>query len=182
MRFSNDKTPYKTGFCASFSRSGRKGIFAKCKCSLYTPIIVPCTIVDERILQTMCKHNISSSQHVTSPHAFKQSIVQQQLVSCHVIVRFRADIRVCTVQPGGGSIIAAGAWQPGRHELATIRSVLPHLGSLTRLPTFSSETTSSDPRSVFEESSLHPLLKSSSEKLNLIRKVVEVMYLEAKTN
>ncbi|OBZ77021.1 hypothetical protein A0H81_03117 [Grifola frondosa] len=28
MRFSNDKTPYKTGFSASFSRSGRKGIFA----------------------------------------------------------------------------------------------------------------------------------------------------------
>ena len=28
MRFSNDKTPYKTGFSASFSRSGRKGKFA----------------------------------------------------------------------------------------------------------------------------------------------------------
>ncbi|KZS89487.1 hypothetical protein SISNIDRAFT_458689 [Sistotremastrum niveocremeum HHB9708] len=28
VRFSNDKTPYKTGFSASFSRSGRKGIFA----------------------------------------------------------------------------------------------------------------------------------------------------------
>lgn len=28
IRFSNDKTPYKTGFSASFSRSGRKGIFA----------------------------------------------------------------------------------------------------------------------------------------------------------
>ncbi|KAJ7662091.1 hypothetical protein DFH06DRAFT_1191442 [Mycena polygramma] len=27
-RFSSDKTPYKTGFSASFSRSGRKGIFA----------------------------------------------------------------------------------------------------------------------------------------------------------
>ncbi|RPD75971.1 hypothetical protein L226DRAFT_485028 [Lentinus tigrinus ALCF2SS1-7] len=31
VRFSNDKTPYKTGFSASFSRSGRKGIFAKFK-------------------------------------------------------------------------------------------------------------------------------------------------------
>jgi uncharacterized protein (DUF2461 family) len=30
IRFSNDKTPYKTGFSASFSRSGRKGIFAHC--------------------------------------------------------------------------------------------------------------------------------------------------------
>ncbi|KAI8989033.1 hypothetical protein BD414DRAFT_485771 [Trametes punicea] len=30
IRFSNDKTPYKTGFSASFSRSGRKGIFAGC--------------------------------------------------------------------------------------------------------------------------------------------------------
>ncbi|KAJ6588537.1 hypothetical protein B0H19DRAFT_1301515 [Mycena capillaripes] len=29
-RFSNDKTPYKTNFSASFSRSGRKGIFAFC--------------------------------------------------------------------------------------------------------------------------------------------------------
>ncbi|KAG6372331.1 hypothetical protein JVT61DRAFT_7771 [Boletus reticuloceps] len=28
IRFSNDKTPYKTGFSAGFSRSGRKGIFA----------------------------------------------------------------------------------------------------------------------------------------------------------
>ncbi|KAG9018031.1 hypothetical protein FRB90_012590 [Tulasnella sp. 427] len=28
VRFSNDKTPYKTNFSASFSRSGRKGIFA----------------------------------------------------------------------------------------------------------------------------------------------------------
>ncbi|KIY53899.1 hypothetical protein FISHEDRAFT_32138, partial [Fistulina hepatica ATCC 64428] len=31
IRFSNDKTPYKTGFAASFSRSGRKGIFAGCE-------------------------------------------------------------------------------------------------------------------------------------------------------
>ncbi|KAJ7291041.1 hypothetical protein C8J57DRAFT_1586403 [Mycena rebaudengoi] len=31
MRFSNDKTPYKTGFSATFSRSGRKGIFAQFK-------------------------------------------------------------------------------------------------------------------------------------------------------
>ncbi|KAI0791466.1 hypothetical protein BC629DRAFT_1509731 [Irpex lacteus] len=31
VRFSNDKTPYKTGFSASFSRSGRKGIFAGLK-------------------------------------------------------------------------------------------------------------------------------------------------------
>ncbi|EJU01367.1 hypothetical protein DACRYDRAFT_116544 [Dacryopinax primogenitus] len=29
IRFSNDKTPYKVGFSATFSRSGRKGIFAK---------------------------------------------------------------------------------------------------------------------------------------------------------
>ncbi|RDB17272.1 hypothetical protein Hypma_001956 [Hypsizygus marmoreus] len=28
VRFSNDKTPYKTGLSSSFSRSGRKGIFA----------------------------------------------------------------------------------------------------------------------------------------------------------
>ncbi|KAJ3480469.1 hypothetical protein NLI96_g8327 [Meripilus lineatus] len=59
VRFSNDKTPYKTGFCASFSRSGRKGIFAK--------------------------------YHVR-------------------------------IEPGGNSIIAAGAWQPGKNELATIRN------------------------------------------------------------
>jgi len=30
VRFSNDKTPYKTNLSASFSRSGRKGIFAHC--------------------------------------------------------------------------------------------------------------------------------------------------------
>ena len=31
VRFSNDKTPYKTNFSATFSRSGRKGIFAGCR-------------------------------------------------------------------------------------------------------------------------------------------------------
>jgi Conserved hypothetical protein (DUF2461) len=33
IRFSNDKTPYKTNFAATFSRSGRKGIFAGCMSS-----------------------------------------------------------------------------------------------------------------------------------------------------
>ncbi|PCH36828.1 hypothetical protein WOLCODRAFT_92144 [Wolfiporia cocos MD-104 SS10] len=60
VRFSNDKTPYKTGFSASFSRSGRKGIFAHSR----------------------------------------------------------------TVEPGNESLIAAGAWCPGKNELATIRSNL----------------------------------------------------------
>ncbi|GLB38548.1 putative conserved hypothetical protein (DUF2461) [Lyophyllum shimeji] len=59
IRFSNDKTPYKKGFSASFSRTGRKGIFAH--------------------------------YHVA-------------------------------IQPGGHSIIAAGAWCPGRNELANIRT------------------------------------------------------------
>ncbi|KAI0649812.1 hypothetical protein C8Q79DRAFT_1006142 [Trametes meyenii] len=63
IRFSNDKTPYKTGFSASFSRSGRKGIFAALK-------------------------------------------------------------------PGGESLIAAGAWCPGKNELQTIRNNL--LRSSTR--------------------------------------------------
>ncbi|EAU81224.2 hypothetical protein CC1G_09468 [Coprinopsis cinerea okayama7 len=31
IRFSNDKTPYKRGFSATFSRGGRKGVFAKLK-------------------------------------------------------------------------------------------------------------------------------------------------------
>ncbi len=31
IRFSNDKTPYKTNLSATFSRSGRKGIFAGCR-------------------------------------------------------------------------------------------------------------------------------------------------------
>lgn len=59
VRFSNDKTPYKTGFSGSFSRSGRKGIFAH----------------------------------------------------YHIMIK-----------PGGQSLIAAGAWCPGKNELATIRS------------------------------------------------------------
>ncbi|KAJ6481784.1 hypothetical protein C8R45DRAFT_1003048 [Mycena sanguinolenta] len=59
IRFSNNKTPYKTGFSASFSRSGRKGIFA-----FY-----------------------------------------------HVMIK-----------PGNQSIVAAGAWCPGKNELETIRS------------------------------------------------------------
>ncbi|KIY65681.1 hypothetical protein CYLTODRAFT_424136 [Cylindrobasidium torrendii FP15055 ss-10] len=59
IRFSNDKTPYKTNFSATFSRSGRKGIFA-----------------------------------------------------CYHIM----------IKPGNNSMIAAGAWCPGKNELATIRS------------------------------------------------------------
>jgi len=59
VRFSNDKTPYKTNFSASMSRSGRKGIFA--------------------------------GYHIS-------------------------------IKPAGGSIIAAGLWNPERNELATLRS------------------------------------------------------------
>ncbi|KAI0942836.1 hypothetical protein AcW1_002611 [Taiwanofungus camphoratus] len=36
IRFSNDKTPYKRGFSASFSRGGRKSIFAHYHISLFT--------------------------------------------------------------------------------------------------------------------------------------------------
>lgn len=36
VRFSNDKTPYKTFFCATFSRTGRKTMFAGCE-SVNTP-------------------------------------------------------------------------------------------------------------------------------------------------
>ncbi|KIM64983.1 hypothetical protein SCLCIDRAFT_63538, partial [Scleroderma citrinum Foug A] len=59
IRFSNDKTPYKTGLSASFSRSGRKGIFAFFK-------------------------------------------------------------------PGDESVIAAGAWCPGKNELSSIRNHILH--------------------------------------------------------
>ncbi|KAJ7481717.1 hypothetical protein FB451DRAFT_1236939 [Mycena latifolia] len=38
VRFSNDKTPYKQNFSASFSRSGRKGIFAFCECTRKPPM------------------------------------------------------------------------------------------------------------------------------------------------
>lgn len=45
MRFSNDKTPYKTGFSASFSRSGRKGIFAHCAC-IAAPALSRASLID----------------------------------------------------------------------------------------------------------------------------------------
>ncbi|CAE6402347.1 unnamed protein product [Rhizoctonia solani] len=61
MRFSNDKTPYKSNFSASTSRSGRKGIFA--------------------------------AYHIS-------------------------------IKPGGGSLVAAGVWCPGKNELQTIRNVV----------------------------------------------------------
>ncbi|CAE6363437.1 unnamed protein product [Rhizoctonia solani] len=61
MRFSNDKTPYKSNFSASTSRSGRKGIFA--------------------------------AYHIS-------------------------------IKPGGGSLVAAGVWCPGKNELQTIRNVI----------------------------------------------------------
>jgi hypothetical protein len=38
VRFSNDKTPYKTNFAASFSRGGRKGIFAHCEFRGFPPV------------------------------------------------------------------------------------------------------------------------------------------------
>ncbi|KAF8509652.1 hypothetical protein BU17DRAFT_19629, partial [Hysterangium stoloniferum] len=84
VRFSNDKTPYKQGFSASFSRSGRKGIFA------------------------------------------------------HFI-------------PNGRSLIAAGAWQPGKNELSTIRHHIQHDSSRLR-------NIISDPEFVkfFGEPSPHP--------------------------
>ena len=31
---------------------------------------------------------------------------------------------LCAVEPGGGSLLAAGSWAPGKNELATIRYVL----------------------------------------------------------
>lgn len=31
---------------------------------------------------------------------------------------------MCAVEPGGGSLLAAGSWAPGKNELATIRYVL----------------------------------------------------------
>ena len=57
VRFSNDKTPYKTGFSASFSRSGRKGIFAGCMSlcssafirSLSSPPQITCKLKVERV-------------------------------------------------------------------------------------------------------------------------------------
>ncbi|ETW77505.1 hypothetical protein HETIRDRAFT_327131 [Heterobasidion irregulare TC 32-1] len=77
VRFSNDKTPYKTGFTATFSRSGRKGIFAGS-------------------------------------------------------VPMRCCFFMCSVEPGGGSLLAAGSWAPGKNELATIRSHLQHNASRLR--------------------------------------------------
>ncbi|EIW51975.1 uncharacterized protein TRAVEDRAFT_136292 [Trametes versicolor FP-101664 SS1] len=51
VRFSNDKTPYKTGFSASFSRSGRKGIFAACESLLVSLLAENATsLLTNRIL------------------------------------------------------------------------------------------------------------------------------------
>jgi len=69
IRFSNNKTPYKQGFSASFSRSGRKGIFAH-----YHLAIIP----------------------------------------------------------NNRSVVAAGAWQPGKNELATMRHHILHNPSRLR--------------------------------------------------
>ncbi|KAF9781410.1 hypothetical protein BJ322DRAFT_1080961 [Thelephora terrestris] len=84
IRFSNDKTPYKTGFSASFSRSGRKGIFAHLK-------------------------------------------------------------------PGNGSLIAAGAWCPGKNELQTIRNNIQRSSARLRQIISSTEFTN-----LFGEARPHP--------------------------
>ncbi|KAG2052909.1 hypothetical protein BDR06DRAFT_1009044 [Suillus hirtellus] len=77
VRFSNDKTPYKKGLSASFSRSGRKGIFA--------------------------------FYHVYAPLSMRVG---------------QADWIYARFKPGDESVIAAGAWCPGKNELSTLRNHL----------------------------------------------------------
>lgn len=48
VRFSNDKTPYKTNFAASFSRSGRKGIFAHCPSAFLSSSSTPTELIASR--------------------------------------------------------------------------------------------------------------------------------------
>ncbi|GJJ14658.1 hypothetical protein Clacol_008924 [Clathrus columnatus] len=84
IRFSNDKTPYKLGFSASFSRTGRKGIFAHYHVCVFLRIFVHCYF-------TADDKNFDSA-----------------------------------VSPNGRSLVAAGAWQPGRNELSTMRHHIQH--------------------------------------------------------
>jgi len=88
VRFSNDKTPYKTNFSASFSRSGRKGIFAH--------------------------------YHIS-------------------------------ISPENGSLIAAGAWCPGKNELLTIRNNIQRSSARLRQIISSTEFTR-----LFGEARPHP--------------------------
>ncbi|KAF8336259.1 uncharacterized protein EI90DRAFT_3045076, partial [Cantharellus anzutake] len=57
VRFSNDKTPYKTGFSASTSRSGRKGIFAGFKANGESLVAAGLWAPEKNELSTL-RHNI----------------------------------------------------------------------------------------------------------------------------
>ncbi|KAJ8701795.1 hypothetical protein PTI98_000548 [Pleurotus ostreatus] len=94
IRFSNDKTPYKTGFSASFSRSGRKGIFAG---------------------YHMYVDSVNGSLIPVLYYFVVQVIIY--LISLPLSVESYGEVK-----PGGESLIAAGSWCPGKNELAAIRA------------------------------------------------------------
>ncbi|TRM67102.1 hypothetical protein BD626DRAFT_484748 [Schizophyllum amplum] len=73
IRFSNDKTPYKTGFSASFSRSGRKGPFAVFKPNNQSMIAAGawCPGKDELLMiRSNIKRNSSRLRNVISSPEF----------------------------------------------------------------------------------------------------------------
>ncbi|CAA7263399.1 unnamed protein product [Cyclocybe aegerita] len=115
MRFSNDKTPYKKAFSASFSRSGRKGIFAGCTLQhmqIYKHVLI--------YIFRSYRNNPTSEQ------------VRRVLPRC---LDATGVTLLDQVQPGKESIIAAGTWCPGRNELLTIRNPR-RLRSVISLPDF----------------------------------------------
>ncbi|KNZ78886.1 hypothetical protein J132_09132 [Termitomyces sp. J132] len=109
VRFSNDKTPYKSNFSASFSRSGRKGIWAGCD-----PFRTDYKLSTDLALQIMCLCSIFSTWF-----SYLNFNIPGSLYSA--------------VQPGGESIVAAGSWCPARNELMNIRINIQRRAGADRL-------------------------------------------------
>ncbi|KAH9928033.1 uncharacterized protein BXZ73DRAFT_102538 [Epithele typhae] len=101
-RFSNDKTPYKDNFAATFTRSGRKGIFAGCS-SLVPTFSVP-SLTHLRAPSRPCREYVP-----TRPPSVYASPLTPPL---------------STPVKAGVAHLYAGASAPGKNELATIRNNL----------------------------------------------------------
>ena len=208
IRFSNDKTPYKTNFSASFSRSGRKGIFAGCESIPYKPSLTTSGFFTKRLSCPTDHMYVSFS----SKQFLRHSWVNGNLNGSHGTRPLHPDpVRNYwvswasfnsvtnentsashSVKPGGGSFFAAGTWCPGKNEIQTIRYLQTHSWSrnCSILLTFSlSEPTNIEIDRIFFETPVHSVLPyprrsswSCMERRNHIRRGRSEISLGARTN
>lgn len=136
---------------ASFSRSGRKGIFAGCKSLLCpTGLAWYLSSIDSDhvyVNSPLSGHILLGRSYLTrlsvllasrslTVDAVSGSDLTTHMAQLTTIAMFTA---LHLVRPNGGSLIAAGVWSPGKNELATIRfGLVPTPSALSPLSSFSS--------------------------------------------